>query len=278
MSSEQPVTPQNPDNSTGSVPGASPEPGYGQQHPQQGSGPQPQPYGQQYPPQGYGQQPQQYGQPQYGQPQYGQPQYGQQYPQQGYGQPPQQPQQYGQPQQPPQPYGQQPQQGYAPRPQPSQQDNPYQITHWAAQYGNQAEEPMQYQRSPYAVPGQKVAKSPLLGMIAFGVVLVCLLLVCLAAQPIGEIFSNLVLATGSTSVDQTTFTQLLMEQAPMQVMMMNIGSMVGFAGWITGIVAAVAGRGRLWGVLAIIVGTLAPIIMGTIMVIAMMPALAALPR
>jgi hypothetical protein len=266
MSNEQPVTPQNPDNSTGSVPGPSPEPGYGQQHPQQGYGQQPQPYGQQYPQQGYGQPPQQYGQPQYGQ----------QYPQPAYGQPPQPPQlpqQYGQPQQPPQPYGQQPQQGYAPRPQPSQQENPYQITHWAAQYGNQTEEPVQYQQSPYTVPGQKAAKSPLLGMIAFGVVLLCLVLVSVAAQPIGEIFSNLILATGSTSVDQTTLTQLLMEQAPMQVMMMNIGSTVGFAGWIAGIVAAVAGRGRLWGVLAIVVGTLAPIIMFAVMITAMLPAL-----
>ncbi len=40
-------------------------------------------------------------------------------------------------------------------------------------------------------------------------------------------------------------------------MMLNVGSTVGFAGWVTGIVAAVTGRGRMWGVLAIIVGTLA---------------------
>lgn len=265
MSTEQPVTPQNPDNSSGSDPGASPQPGDGQQHPQQGYGQQPQPFGQQYPQQGYGQQPQPYGQPQHPQQPYGQPpqQYGQQYPQQGYGQQPQQygqrpqqgygqqPQPYGQPQQP-QPYGQQPQQGYAP--------------------------PVQYQQSAYAAPGQKAAKSPLVGLVAFGVVLVCLVLVGLAAGPIGEVLSSLILATGSTQVDQTTLTQMLTEQVPLQVMMLNVGTTLGTAGWITGIVAAVAGRGRLWGVLAIIAGVLAVILMIGLMVAPAMSAIAAVAR
>jgi len=95
---------QKPLQGTQLMPGAPPQPQYGQPPPGYGQ-PQPPGYGQ--PPPQYGQPPPQ--QPAYGQPpQYGQPppQYGQQPPQ--YGQP--QPPQYGQP--PPQ-YGQQPQQ-YAP--------------------------------------------------------------------------------------------------------------------------------------------------------------------
>jgi len=109
-------------------------------------------------------------------------------------------------------------------------------------------------------------------MIAFGVVLVCLVLVCVAALPIGQTFSDAIIATGSSDIDQTLLTELLMERVPLQVAMLNIGSTLGFAGWVTGIVAAVSARGRMWGVIAIIVGTLAPIIMFGVMMSAMLPA------
>ena len=251
MSTEQPAAPKNPDDSSGTDPGSSPQPSQGQEHPQQPYGP-PQQYGQPYPQPGYGQQPQAYGQPQrppqpYGQPAqpYGQqqpPQYGQQ-PPQGYGQ---QPQQYGQPQ----PYGQPPQ-GYAPVP---------------------------YQQSAYGAPVKKAAKSPIVGMVAFGVVMVCLVLVSLAAHPIGTVYSDLVIATGSTQVDATTLNEMLLERVPVQAMMLQIGSTLGFAGWVTGIVAAVSGRGRMWGVLAIVVGTLAPFIMMGVMISGMLPALATIQR
>ena len=271
MSTEQPVTPQNPDNSPGNVPSATPQPGYSQQQPQQVPGQQPQTSGQQYPQPGNGQQQQPYGQPQRPPQPYGQPpqQYGQPYPPQAYGQ---QPQPYGQPAQPygqsaqqygqPQQYGQRPPQGYGQQP-----------------YGQQPQQgygaPAQYQQSAYPVPGQKVAKSPLLGLIAFGVVLVCLVLVCVAAQPIGQIVSDFILATGSSSIDQVMLNQVLMQQAPGQAMLLQVGSTVGFAAWVTAIVAAVMGRGRMWAVLAIVVGTLAPFIMFGVMMAAMLPALQA---
>jgi hypothetical protein len=281
MSTEQPATPQNPDTSTGTGPGPAPEPvhnqppqQYGQPQPPYGQPPQPQPpYGQPPQPQPpYGQPPQP--QPPYGQPPQPQPPYGQQYPQQGYGQ--QYPQQgYGQ--QYPQPYGQQAEPGHAPRPQPGQQGSPDQITHWAALYGTSAPGPVQYQQSASPAPGQKITKSPVLGIVAFGTVLVALVVVCLAAQPLGSILADIVIATGSTQIDSTTATQMLIEQAPVQTMMLNFW-LVGFAGWVTGIVATITARGRLWGVLAIVVGTLAPFIMLGVMLAAMMPALSAVAR
>jgi hypothetical protein len=293
MSSEQPVTPQNAPDSTSGAAGSSPQPAGNSGQPPQPPQPAPGQPGQQYPQQGYGQQPPAYGQqPQQGYGQQYPPGYGQQQPPQGYGQQ-QPPQGYGQ--QPPaygqQPlaYGQQPQQGYgqapAPQaygqqgqPQPGQQDNPYQITHYAAQYGTTPPPTPQVQPPSAYSPYDRTRKSSLLGMIAFGIVIVCLVLVCVSAGPIGTVFADLVLATGTTNLDQTTLTQLLMEQAPLQVMLMNVGSTVGFGGWVTGIVAAVMGRGRLWGVLAIIVGTLAPFIMAGVMMAAMLPALEAVSR
>ena len=283
MSSEQPgVTPQNPDTSTGSAPEGTPQPGGapaqpappGQQQPQQGYGQQhPQPgYGQQYPQPGYGQQyPQPYGQ------QYPQPGYGQQQPQQGYGQQPTPG--YGQ-QYPQQGYGQQqPQQGYGQPSRPAQSaqpENPYQITHYAAQYGA-AGAPQQLSQAGYRTTADPAKKSPILGIAAFGVVLVALVVVCIAAQPLGSIMADLVLSTGSTQIDSVTATEILIEQAPVQTALMNFW-LVGFAGWVTGIVAAIIGRGRLWGVLAVVVGTLAPFIMFGVMLAAMMPALSAVAR
>ena len=257
MSSEQPgVTPQNPDTSTGSAPEGTPQPGGapaqpappGQQQPQQG-------YGQQHPQPGYGQQ---YPQPGYGQ-QYPQP-YGQQYPQPGYGQ--QQPQQgYGQPSRPAQS---------------AQPENPYQITHYAAQYGA-AGAPQQLSQAGYRTTADPAKKSPILGIAAFGVVLVALVVVCIAAQPLGSIMADLVLSTGSTQIDSVTATEMLAQRAPVQMAMLNFW-LVGFAGWVTGIVAAIIGRGRLWGVLAIVVGTIAPFIMFGVMLAAMMPAISAVAR
>ncbi len=268
MSSEQPTaTPQNPENSPGSAaPGGFPPPSA---YPNQPTPPnRPGPAGQQYPQ--AGQQYPQAGQP-YSQPgqQHPQPGYGQQYPQPGYGSQPQAGQQYPQPG-----YLQQPQQPQQPQPQPQQ--NPYQITHYAAQYGNQPAQ-QQYPQQAYQ-PSLALRKSPVLGWAAFGIVMVALILVSVSAQTVGTIFGDVIIATGSTDIDSTTLSQVASEQAPLQTMMLSIGSTIGFAGWVVGIVAAIIGRGRLWGVLAIVVGILAPFIMFGVMLAAMMPALAAVGR
>ena len=276
MSSEQPgLTPQNPDTFTGSTPERVPQPGSAPTQPGQPGERNPQPgYGQQYPQPGYGQQPPPgYGQqPQPGYAQQAQPGYGQQYPQQPYGQ--------QQPYRQQQPYGQQqPQQGYGQQSRPAQSappENPYQITHYAAQYGAAAG-PQQLQQAGYQTPVAPARKSPILGMVAFGIVLVALVMVSLAAQPLGTIMADLVLSTGSTQIDSVTATEMLAQRAPVQMAMLNFW-LVGFAGWVTGIVAAIIGRGRLWGVLAIVVGTIAPFIMFGVMLAAMMPAISAVAR
>ncbi len=163
-----------------------------------------------------------YGQPTapYGQP--GQP-YGQA--NQPYGQPNQP---YGQPNQA---YGQ-PAQPYAPAPQQPQYAYPQQAY---------AQAPV---ASPYAQP-QAAARSPLLGMIALGGVVVC------ANEELTEALVN---QLGGSAL-----------------LALNVAGYGGFGFWIAGIVATATRRGRAYGVWAIILGVLAPITAGIIMVAALMP-------
>ena len=50
--------------------------------------------------------------------------------------------------------------------------------------------------------------------------------------------------------------EVLVANAAGPAMILNIVSLVGFAGFVTGIVAIVVNRGRLWGVLATVLGIL----------------------
>jgi hypothetical protein len=61
-------------------------------------------------------------------------------------------------------------------------------------------------------------------------------------------------------------------------MMLNVGSTLGTAGWVAGIVAAATGRGRLWGVLAIILGIVAVVLMFSLMLAPAMSAITAVTR
>lgn len=240
MSNEQPAQPQHP----GQYPGQ-----YGQQPAPQAYPAQGQPT---YPQQPYGQQPV-YGQQQPGYtPQ--QPGYGQQQP--GYGQQPQQPQQ------------------------PAAQDNPYQITHYSQLYASQ--NPQQapgYPATPAQgwTPGAPVSKSPLLGMISFAVVLLSIVIGSVAMYQIMDVVVNAVIASGGTAtIDQAQLQAQLQAQYPLQTMMFGLASPLGLVGWVLGWVAAIGNRGRLWGVLAIVLGVLAiPILIGVVLA-AMGPALDAL--
>jgi hypothetical protein len=220
-----------------------PGPGYGQ------TPPPGQPYG--YPPQQpatqpYGQAPQQAQQPvtqPYGRP----PQQAQQPATQPYGQPPQQAQPYAYPPQqapaqpynyptqqaPAQPYGQ-PVQGFAPTP-----------------------------IGAYGTTAPPVKRSPILGLIALALVVISGIVLSLYAWQIGSVLGRFVVG-GSLSVNefnQTEIAQQIVSQ--LGTGFASLGSLsivVGLIGWILGIVATATKRGRAFGVLAIILGILAPIV------------------
>jgi hypothetical protein len=225
-----------------------PGPGYGQTPPPD------QPYG--YPPQ------QAPGQP-YGQPSQTQP----------YGQPPQpsQTQPYGQPPQPSQtqPYGQ-----------PPQQAQPY-------NYPTQQPPTQPYgQQQPYGQPVQGFAPTPsgaygaaapakrssALGAIALAIVVICGGLFTFYLYRVGVVLGPFAInGTIDTSAQPELVQEVTSQLGGILPLVGSLSAIVGFVGWIIGIVATATRRGRGFGVTAIILGILAPIIAIVMMVVALSP-------
>jgi hypothetical protein len=189
----------------------------------------------------------------YGQP--GQP-YGQ--PNQPYGQANQP---YGQPNQP---YGQ-PNQAYGQPAQPYGQ--PAQQPQYAYPQQAYAQAPV---ASPYAQP-QAAARSPLLGMIALGGVVVCAVVLCWLCWRIGALAGPVLASAGGTVTNEELTEALVNQLGGSALLALNVAGYGGFGFWIAGIVATATRRGRAYGVWAIILGVLAPIAAGIIMVAALMP-------
>lgn len=183
--------------------------------------------------------------------------------------------QQGQPQQPaqqpPYGYGQQttpqswnPQGGYGQGSQP--------VTGWGQQSGYPT--PQQaYQQGGPAVPyGQQPhQRSPLLGMIALGGVVICAVVLCWLTWRIGVLAGPVIASTGGTPSNDE-LTQLVVEQLGNTGMLaLNAAGYGGMGFWIAGIVATASRRGRAYGVWAIILGVLAPLAAAAVMVAALMP-------
>ncbi len=122
---------------------------------------------------------------------------------------------------------------------------------------------------PYGKPAAQ--NSPLLGMIALGGVAVCGVVLCWLMWRMGAMVGPLAMASGG-SMTQAELTQALTEQlGGSGILALNVAGYGGIAAWITGIVATATRRGRTYGVWAIILGILAPIVAIIMMVAAMMP-------
>jgi hypothetical protein len=198
-------------------------------------------YGQTPPPgQPYGYPPQQGPNQPYGQPQQAPNPYGQA--NQPYGQPPQGPNQpYGQPPQAPNPYGQ-PQRGFVPT-------------------------------SPTGAYGTPPAKrSPILGIIALLVVLICGVVLSVGLFRMGGLLGQLAV-NGTVEISSQTQLQeeVLSQLGGIWTLLVYGSGLLGFVGWIIGIVAVATKRGRAFGVVTIILGVLAPIAACVAMFAAMMP-------
>jgi len=215
-----------------------------QPHPDQTSDQQP------YPPSAQ----QQYGRPYEGQP------YGQQpYPTQPYGQA----QDHGQP--------------YAYQPPGLPERNPYQVT--PAQYyrdqGYGDSEPAQpYHLAQSSLRGPR-KPSPALGITSLGVVTGMLVACLLATQPLGVAYSAIYLTLGTAHIERGQISDQLLAPTLVPLMVVGLASIVGIVGLILGVWAAASKRGRGWGVGAIILGILAPLIWGSVLIAAILPAVAA---
>lgn len=182
--------------------------------------------------QGYGQHA--YGQQGYGQ-DYGQQGYGQDYGQQGYGQHTSGQQAYGQPGD---------QQGLA-------------GGHQAYPTPHQA-----YGQSSYPAQTTPRPTSPLLGMLALGVVLVCGVVLNWISLRMGTVVGQ-AMVMGSLGIEptQAEVEELLRREiGEGQILAVSLAMFAGFGAWVAGIVAAATRRGRSYGVWAIVLGVLAPLL------------------
>ena len=196
------------------------------------------------------------------------PQYGQTPPPgQPYGYPPQQPatQPYGQPpqQMPTQPYGQPPQQApsqpYAyptqqgpnqPYGQPQQAPNPY----GQPQRGFVPTSPT----GAYGTPPAK--RSPILGIIALAVVVICAVVLSMYLWQVGGIAGQVAVNGTIDTSNSAELQALVLSQLGGWSLIGSLSAFLGFVGWIIGIVAVATKRGRAFGVVTIILGVLAPFV------------------
>jgi hypothetical protein len=160
-------------------------------------------------------------------------------------------------------------------PQQRPDDNPYHVT--PAQYyrdhGYAPQEPVE----PYPMqarpsrPWSRTERSSAVGMVSFGLVAAMTVVCVFAAQSLGEAYAKILLAVGSLDVDTSNIPEGLVSPAVGPTLTLGAASIAGIGGLIVGIVAAVSGRGRGWGIGAIILGLLAPVIWFTVMMAILMP-------
>lgn len=120
-------------------------------------------------------------------------------------------------------------------------------------------------------PAPVAAKSPWLGRIALIVVAGCTVIATVSMGPLADLIAQLMVTTGSTTISEDEFVVLASAKAPGALMAMQVASWIGMAAAVTGLVAAIMGRGRAAGIFALILGVLAPLIMVIYAVILIWP-------
>ena len=196
----------------------------------------------------------------------------QQAPGQPYGQPPQT-QPYGQPPQPAtQPYAQPATQPYGSPPQKPAQPYPYPNQQSPAQpYG----QPVQgFAPTPSGAYGTAAPakRSPILGIVSLAIVVISGVILTVYLYKIGMVAGPYAVNGALDTSTQPQLVQDVMNQlGGILAALGNASGAVGFAGWIMAIVATATKRGRAFGVTAIILGVLAPIIAVVALFVALAP-------
>ncbi|MFV0451658.1 MAG: hypothetical protein ACK5LS_05340 [Propioniciclava sp.] len=203
------------------------------------------------------------GQPGYDPQAYGQPNYAAASP---YGQPVPDPQAY--------PYAQP--QGYGPQGYPQQPG--YDPQHHPAPAYPTANQP--YAAASVGAATAPAPRSPMLGMISLGVVVLMTVLLCVSSFQMGVGTGDFLLAYGLAASQNPDPTDpriiALGEQLTIWSYLGGLASVAGLAAWIAGIVAMARRSGRGWGLFAVILGVLAPLLGFVAVMVGLWPAIMAL--
>lgn len=134
-------------------------------------------------------------------------------------------------------------------------------------YGAPPQQGHQPQVYGYGAPGPAApARKPTMGISAFVLTVVATIFYCVFSVLTGNAAVELYEVMGTIDLDSSDAANLPPE-AQNAVLAMSgfmvaqaIPALIGLVGFILGIVAAATGRGRVWGVVAIVLGVLGPII------------------
>jgi hypothetical protein len=128
----------------------------------------------------------------------------------------------------------------------------------------------------YGATAAPVKRSPILGLIALALVVICGMVLSMYAWRLGSVLGNYV-SGGTLTVDasnQAEVAAAITSQLGAFSTLGNLSGIVGFVAWILGIVATVTKRGRGFGVAAIILGVLAPIVAFVMLFVVLAPYMA----
>jgi phage-related minor tail protein len=103
-------------------------------------------------------------------------------------------------------------------------------------------------------------------------VVVCGIALSVSTWHLGGAVGQLAVSGAFDPTNQAELQRAMMSQiGGIWTVLINGSALLGFAGWIIGIVATATKRGRAFGVVTIILGILAPIIAGVAFFVALSP-------
>ena len=102
-------------------------------------------------------------------------------------------------------------------------------------------------------------KNLFLGHLSLLMVSLSAIAAVLAVIPIGQVMAKVMLAEGTAQVDSDTLQSALQTSAAGPSSIFGLVMAVGIASALTGLVAAISGRGRGAGIIAVVIGVLAPV-------------------
>ncbi len=124
---------------------------------------------------------------------------------------------------------------------------------------------------PYAPAGYPGAAAPAPRSSAMGVISLLGSVVATAASVLAVGMMAAVIEHAAISAQSSGYTneELLQQQFAMPTLILTVAGLVGFTCWILSIVATATNRGRVAGIIGIILGVLAPIGVGTYFFVAL---------